>query len=404
MPSSNTINYSPGVLTQNTWFKRYVVSSPITDTSAAVAININTPITNNTITNTSQTICLGSIPAPITATTATGGNGTTYKYKWLKSLTGATIGFANAGGNDSVQNFISNALTQTTWYKRRVISGVCNADTTSELSVTVIPTITSNTITGSAQSICSGSIPAPITATIATGGNGTTYNYKWLKSITSVTTGYANAGGNDSIQNFISDALTQTTWFKRKVISGICNVDTTAALLVMAKPIPTTSNISGKTIGAKLDTASYSVNGLSASIFNWVVSGATIQSGAGSNKIQVKWSTSGTQLVKVTETSNQGCIGVQKSLSVTISPTIGLNELKANNQVIIYPNPFSETIHITLLNNLKLEKAIIYDLLGNENINSNKNEIDGSSLKSGIYLIMIVDINGNSYKQKLVKN
>lgn len=172
----------------------------------------------------------------------------------------------------------------------------------------------------------------------------------------------------------------------------------------MIKPIPVTSTILGKTSGAKLDTASYSVNGLSASVFNWIVSGATIQSGVGSNKIQVKWSNTGTQLVNVTETSNQGCIGVQKSLSVTISPIIGMNELKINNQIIIYPNPFSETIHISILNNLKLEKAIIYDLVGNEIINSNKNEIDANSLKSGIYLIMIVDNIGNSYIHKLVKN
>jgi hypothetical protein len=381
-----------------------MVSGAITDTSAAVPITINTPIVNNSFTITSQTICSGSIPAPITATTPTGGNGTTYKYKWLKSLTGETTGFTNAGGNDSLQNFISNALTQTTWFKRKVISGVCNSDTSTELLVTVMPTIATNTITDTAQNICSGSIPSPITATIATGGNGTTYNYKWLKSITSATTGYDNAGGNDSSQNFTSNALTQNTWFKRKVSSGICNADTTAALLVTVNPNPTTSNIAGLVNAAKLDTTSYSVNGLSGSVFNWLVSGATIQTGAGSNKVQVKWTTTGTQLVNVTETSSQGCVGTQKSLSVNVSPTIGINELKVNNQVIIYPNPFSETIHITLLNNLKLEKAIIYDLVGNEIIISTKNEIDASSLKSGVYLIMIVDDNGNSYSEKLIKN
>ena len=75
-----------------------------------------------------------------------------------------------------------------------------------------------------------------------------------------------------------------------------------------------------------------------------------------------------------------------------------------DNNLNIYPNPFSETIHISVLNNLKLEKAIIYDLVGNEIISSNKNEIDASSLKSGIYLIMIVDNIGNSYSKKLVKN
>ena len=180
--------------------------------------------------------------------------------------------------------------------------------------------------------------------------------------------------------------------------------DSSATLNLTVNPNPTISNISGKANAAKLDTASYSVSGLSGSVFNWLVSGATIQSGAGSNKVQVKWSTTGTQLVNVTETSNQGCIGTQKSLSVIVSPTIGMNEWKLNNQVIIYPNPFSETIHITLLNNLKLEKAIIFDLVGNEIISSTKNEIDASSLKSGIYLIRIVDNNGNSYSEKLVKN
>ena len=180
--------------------------------------------------------------------------------------------------------------------------------------------------------------------------------------------------------------------------------DSSATLNLTVNSSPNTSNIVGLAIVNKLDTASYSVNGLSGSVFNWLVPGATIQSGTGSNKIQVKWTASGTQIVNVTETSNQGCIGTQKTLSVNVSPTTGMNELKANNQVIIYPNPFSETINITLLNNLKLEKAIIYDLVGNEIIISNKNEINASSLKAGVYLIMIVDNIGNSYSEKLVKN
>ena len=400
IPSSNTINYSPGVLTQNTWFKRYVVSSPITDTSAAVAIIINTPIVNNSFTITSQTICSGSIPAPITATTPTGGNGTTYKYKWLKSLTGETTGFANAGGNDSLQNFIPNALTQTTWFKRKVISGVCNADTTTELLVTVNPkpAITN----ASTASICSGtstniilesSISSTFAWTLGTNtGSITGASASNGSSINQILTNPSNTDAGSVVYN-----VTPTSTL------GSC-VGNPTAITVTINPNPTTSNISGKANTAKLDTASYSVSGLSGSVFNWLVSGATIQSGAGSNKIQVKWTTTGIDTIKVTETSNQGCVGVQKSLSVNVSPAIGMNELKVNNQIIIYPNPFSETLHITLLNNLKLEKAIIYDLVGNEIIISNKNEIDASSLKSGIYLIMIVDNIGNSYSEKLMKN
>ncbi|MES2654490.1 MAG: FG-GAP-like repeat-containing protein [Bacteroidota bacterium] len=102
----------------------------------------------------------------------------------------------------------------------------------------------------------------------------------------------------------------------------------------------------------------------------------------------------------VTVNDNNNTVSVLRNMS----PTTRIDELKTNNQIIIYPNPFNETIHITLLNNLKLEKVLIYDLIGNEIISSDKNAIDASILKSGIYLITIVDNIGNSYNQKLLKN
>jgi len=303
----------------------------------------------------------------------------------------------------------NTAGTQT---KTGLINSVgCDSSTTLNLTVKTTSTSTNN------LSICSSALPFT--------WNGLTFN----TAGTQTKTGLTNSVGCDSSATLsltvkptsistnnisICFNLLPYTWngltFNTggtQTKTGLTNsvgCDSSATLNLTVYPSPNTSNISGLSIVNKLDTTSYSVNGLSGSVFNWIVSGATIQSGAGSNQIQVKWSTTGTQLVNVTETSNQGCIGVQKSLSVIVSPTIGINELKANNQVNIYPNPFSETIHITLLNNLKLEKAIIYDLIGNEIIVSTKNEIDASNLKSGIYLIMIVDNNGNSYSEKLVKN
>ncbi len=87
-----------------------------------------------------------------------------------------------------------------------------------------------------------------------------------------------------------------------------------------------------------------------------------------------------------------------------LSPTIGINELKLNNQVLIYPNPFNETIFISLLNNSGLNKAILYDLLGKDVLTTHKSEIDVKDLKSGVYLIMVIDNNGGIYSQKLIKN
>ncbi|MES2726506.1 MAG: T9SS type A sorting domain-containing protein [Bacteroidota bacterium] len=39
--SSNTQNYSPGALTVSTWYRRYVVSATVSDTSAAIKVDIN---------------------------------------------------------------------------------------------------------------------------------------------------------------------------------------------------------------------------------------------------------------------------------------------------------------------------------------------------------------------------
>ncbi len=192
---------------------------------------------------------------------------------------------------------------------------------------------------------------------------------------------------------------TDTVYFTNSV-----GCDSSAILNLTLNQIPVTSSIVPYAIARKLDTASYSVFERVGSIYNWVVTKGTIQSGTGSNKIQVKWNVTGFDTIKVTETSSKGCVGIQKTFSVNISPSIGINEIKASNNLLIYPNPFNETIHIILQNNLIINKAILYDLLGKEIITTNKNEIDAKDLKTGVYLIQVLDNNGNFYNQKLIKN
>ena len=41
IPASNSVNYKPTAITQNTWYRRYVVTGTQTDTSAAVLITVN---------------------------------------------------------------------------------------------------------------------------------------------------------------------------------------------------------------------------------------------------------------------------------------------------------------------------------------------------------------------------
>jgi hypothetical protein len=106
--------------------------------------NLPPGIGNNTISAT-QSICSGSIAAPLTGSTPTGGS--SYSYTWLQSTTSAISGFTPADGTNSGQNYTPATLTQTTWYKRLVSSGALS-DTSTAIQITVnpIPSITLGSI------------------------------------------------------------------------------------------------------------------------------------------------------------------------------------------------------------------------------------------------------------------
>ncbi len=212
--------------------------------------------------------------------------------------------------------------------------------------------------------------------------------------------GFVSALRNPTIKN-TNQAYSGT--YSVAITKGACTSQP-ANITITVNPTPNTGNISGLANVFKLDTVSYMVNGLQGSSFDWNVTGANITLGAGSNKVQVKWLTVGTETIKVKETSDQGCLGVEKSFAVNVAPTTSVNELHANADVVVYPNPMNESLTVSMLGNHKLQSATIYDLIGNEIITSNKSDIDVSHLQNGVYVIRIKDNNGSIYSQKVIKN
>src|SRR5678809_1491179 len=152
--TSNGQNYTPGALTQTTWYRRTVTSGGCISTSTAIQITVNPVIASNTVTAL-QTICSGATPAALTGSAPTGGAGAgTYTYLWESSTTSATTGFGSAPGTNNTQNYTPGALTQTTWYRRTVTSGPCtNISVAIQITVNPLPTISISPIS---TSICSG--------------------------------------------------------------------------------------------------------------------------------------------------------------------------------------------------------------------------------------------------------
>jgi hypothetical protein len=231
-----------------------------------------------------EPICAGSSPGEITGTLPTGGNGT-FTYLWESSTTSASTGFAPAAGNNIQQNYAPQGLMETTWFRRTVFSGGCS-QTSEVILIQVVPELTGNGISDD-QTICEGTSPSLLNGTIPGGGTGT-YNYLWESSTTSAVAGFAPASGTNNGQNYQPLVLTQTTWFRRTVISGGCtDVSVPVEITVIPSPVQP-GPITGNSPVCEGSTQSYNVPAMIGVSFNWTFpSGWEIVSGNTTNEATV---------------------------------------------------------------------------------------------------------------------
>ncbi|WP_242921684.1 PKD domain-containing protein [Pontibacter liquoris] len=233
-PGNNTgANYTPGVLTQDSWFRRVVASGGCQMASEPVKISVLPALANNTIAQ-DQNVCRGTAPQSLLGSAPTGGNGK-YTYLWESSTSSATGGFTAAAGTNNGQSYNPGGLSRTTWFRRIITTGSCKADTSAAVQITVSEGVTNNSITAS-QTVCAGQTPATLTGSAPTGGTGT-YTYLWQSSTISPDAGFVDAAGANTGTTYSPQALTQNTWFRRLVTSAGC-ADTSAAIAITVTPVP----------------------------------------------------------------------------------------------------------------------------------------------------------------------
>jgi gliding motility-associated-like protein len=251
--SATSKDYSPGLLTQTTWFRRVVtqVGTPtIVDKSKPVKIIVQPFIKNNIIGNP-DTICYAqNPPAIISKATLQDGNGI-YSFKWEKSTDNST--FTDPANNDSIDTYTPEpGLTQTSWYRRIVTSGRCQ-DKSASVKMTVLDTIKNNRILVPAQDICYGMTFTNLTGTTpstgtALGGGDNSYRYLWISSINGATWG--PAPGTNNLADYDPAELAEKApkneyKYMRVVKSGMHDVcaDTTSMLLLRDYPVLTNNKV-----------------------------------------------------------------------------------------------------------------------------------------------------------------
>ncbi len=162
IPSTNTATYTPPApLSVTTYYRRVNTSGvcvPNFAFSNVITLTVQPTIVPGTI-SSDQQICFNQTPAVLTGAASTGGNGSPV-YQWQSTTTApGTSGFAAAAGTNNGQNYTPPALTQTTWYRRVTTAGVCAAQNSNTIQVTVNPLPTVSGVSGGGA-VCSGN-PAP---------------------------------------------------------------------------------------------------------------------------------------------------------------------------------------------------------------------------------------------------
>jgi uncharacterized protein (TIGR02145 family) len=303
---SNSAGYSPGPISQDTWFRRLARVTCKPDWSGAAVSNVvkdsviqPLPVSVS-ISASATTVCAGS---PVTFTAFPVNGGTTPAYQWNvngtnSGMTGSSFTYSPANG-DQVSVILSSS--------EACISG--NPATSNTIPLTVNPLLpVSVTIAATPNPFCPG---ASVTLTATPVNPGTAPQYGW--KVNGVT-----AGGNSSTYSYVpvtGDVVTCTL-----LSNEVCATDNpaiSAPVTLNALPMPpagvtVSATPSPSCPGVPVTFTATPSNGGTSPSYSWKVNGVT----AGSNNSSFIWSPASGDLVSVIMTSNLACVSNNPASSI----------------------------------------------------------------------------------------
>ena len=227
--------YAPGQLGSTAYFRRRASSAsacaPVV--SNVVAITVAPALAAGTI-GTSQALCPGATPAPLTSTAGASGGTGTFAYQWESSADNSNWApIANATG----AGYAPGPLTATTYFRRRATSGTCGLEYSSSIALTLLPPLNAGSISAN-QAICTGATPSSLSSTTEAGGGTGTFTYQWEFSTDNVSWNPVTGATN---LTYAPGPLTATTYFRRRATSGTgtCSTAVSNVLTILVQPIVT---------------------------------------------------------------------------------------------------------------------------------------------------------------------
>ena len=310
----------------------YTITLTVTDNgctaTATVGVRVD-PVSVGGTVNSNQTICSGTAPANLSLSGQVGNvvrwdratNSSFSSWNTISStsttLTGAMIG----------------SLTADTYFRAIVKSGGCIEATSSVVKITVNPVSVGGSIGGSAT-VCAGTNRTDLALSGQVGAI-----QKWQSSLRadfSETTDIANTTTELAATN-----LTQTTYFRAFVKSGVCSEATSTVAMVTVNPLPTATITGGTTVCKNASSPKITFTGAAGTApytFTYKINNGSEQTITSTNgnsiSLDVPTNESGTfeySLVSVKDGSSTTCSQAQTgSTTVTVQdkPTITLSTLQ----------------------------------------------------------------------------
>ena len=207
-------------LVDSTRYRR-IVTAVCTNTSKSINIIVHKPILNNNISllsgGTTQTLCNNQVPDLLQGTSPTGGTGLPGDFAYLWKFSIDNFNFIPVPSGGTTAAYQPPALTATTYYKREVISGACT-EINNLITVTILPLIANNTISGNSK-VCYSLVPDLIKGATLTGGSGS-YTYLWQQSADGGVKWDPSSGTFNS-SDYQPPALKTPLKYRRYVTSGL---------------------------------------------------------------------------------------------------------------------------------------------------------------------------------------
>jgi len=270
--------FGPGTPTATTYFRRRVTSGVCGPAFSNVVTITVTPALAAGGIGTNQQLCPGNTPDALTSTSGASGGTGTYTYQWQSSPDNST--WTNVAGATG-PTFAPGPLTATTYYRRGVTSGTCGPVYSPAVTLTVVPLLMAGTIAAD-QDICVGATPAPLTSLSEASGGAGNYTYRWETAPDNVSWQLIPGATGPT---FAPGPLTATTYYRRRVLSGLggCSTVASNAVVIRVTPLVTpTVTLATPPVqcpGTALTFAAVATNVGTAPTFRWLVNGVAVASG-----------------------------------------------------------------------------------------------------------------------------